>query len=88
MGVGLVSQDLLMPIFREGKGVYDLPSLVKIRDRTAKELGAFDVGVKRFINPHQYVVGMEKSLYDLKVNLITNIRTQKAHAYISPEEKE
>ena len=85
LSAGLVSQDLLVPVFRNGKCIYDLPPLAKIREKTLKELQAFDVGIKRFINPHQYVVGMEKSLYDLKVALITNIRSQTSHAYISPE---
>lgn len=86
LGANLVNQDLLVPIFRQGKRVYDCPPLAKIRAKTMKELDAFDVGIKRFINPHQYVVGMEKSIYDLKVALITNIRSQTAHDYIYPKQ--
>lgn len=76
------SKDLLVPIFKNGKCVYNLPSLTDIRKNTQKELSHFHTGVKRFINPHEYVVGMEKSLYDLKVNLITNIRNHTAHNFI------
>ncbi|HEV8051054.1 MAG TPA: nicotinate phosphoribosyltransferase [Parachlamydiaceae bacterium] len=68
------SKDLLIPIFKDGKCVYDLPSLKEIRANTQKELDQFHTGIKRFINPHEYIVGMEKSLYDLKLKLITNIR--------------
>jgi len=84
--LGLESRDLLMPIFRGGKRVYSLPSLAEIQQNTKKELNGFQVGIKRFLNPHQYVVGMEKSLYDLKVELIHNIRSSTSHAYvIAPE---
>jgi len=75
-------QDLLVPIFRGGQLVYQLPSLHMIRQKTADELSHFNVGIKRFLNPHQYLVGMEKSLYDLKIQLIKNIRSQKSHNYI------
>lgn len=72
----LKSHDLLIPIFRAGKLVYDLPSLQAIRANTQQELDRFQVGVKRFLNPHQYTVGMEKSLYDIKVDLIKKIRNK------------
>ncbi len=69
------SRDLLQPIFRGGKRVYELPLLSSIQENTKKELNTFSAGIKRFINPHQYVSGMEKSLYDLKVDLIDQIRS-------------
>lgn len=68
------AHDLLVPIFKSGKCVYTLPSLADIRTTTQRELSHFHSGIKRFINPHEYVVGMEKSLYDLKFNLIKDIR--------------
>jgi nicotinate phosphoribosyltransferase len=71
---GLQSRDLLQPIFREGKCVYELPSLNQIRENTKRELSHFPVGIKRYLNPHLYVVGMEKSLYEIKINLIKQIR--------------
>lgn len=67
-------KDLLIPIFQEGRRVYHPPSLPEIRQYTQKEMAHFHVGIKRFLNPHLYVVGMEKSLYDLKINLIKQIR--------------
>lgn len=83
----LSSKDLLVPIFRKGELVYDLPALQAIQARTQEELRTFQVGIKRFLNPHQYIVGMEKTLYDLKVELIQNIRLQTSHAYITPTEE-
>lgn len=71
---GVPSKDLLIPIFREGKCVYRLPSLKQIQELVKRELAAFPVGIKRFINPHLYTVGMEKRLYDLKIHLIKEAR--------------
>lgn len=72
---GLKSRDLLQPIFRDGKRVYELPSLEQIRDNTKKELSCFPMGIKRFLNPHRFVVGMEKSLFEIKLKLIKEIRS-------------
>jgi nicotinate phosphoribosyltransferase len=82
---GMQAEDLLVPIFRHGNRVYELPPLSAIRERTLRELDCFNVGVKRFLNPHKYFVGMEKSLYDLKVKLIRMIRDHTSHAYITEE---
>jgi len=70
----LVEEDLLVPIFRQGELCYDLPPVHEIRERTFSQLDLFHAGIKRFLNPHQYVVGMEHKLYDLKVDLIKKIR--------------
>ncbi len=78
---GVCSKDLLEPIFRQGKCIYRLPSLQNIRQYTKQELDRFSIGIKRFINPHLYTVGMEKKLYDLKIHLIKQIRH---HSLISP----
>ena len=66
--------DLLVPIFRKGRRVYESPSLEQIKARVKQELGGFHQGVKRFVNPHQYPVGLEKSLYALKTDLILRSR--------------
>lgn len=83
---GLKSEDLLVPIFDQGKLVYQVPPLKEIRSRTYQELDRFRVGIKRFLNPHQYVVGMEKSLYELKINLINKIRNNTSHSLVMPED--
>ncbi len=72
----LQSKDLLVPIFRAGRRVYEKPELSAIREHTQEELKRFPVGVKRFLNPHQYVVGMEKGLFDQKFGLIKTIRSK------------
>lgn len=72
---GMQSKDLLVPIFRKGKLVYKMPTLNEIREYSGSELSRFHVGIKRFLNPHTYYVGMEKSLYDIKTGLIKEIRS-------------
>lgn len=67
-------KDLLEPIFREGKCIYSLPSLVEIKRHSQKELSNFQIGIKRYLNPHLYFVGMEHSLYELKIDLMQQVR--------------
>ena len=66
--------DLLVPVFRKGRRVYDPPPLPQIKARVKEELSRFHQGIKRFVNPHQYPVGLEKSLYALKTDLILRSR--------------
>ncbi|GAB4234568.1 MAG: nicotinate phosphoribosyltransferase [Chlamydiales bacterium] len=68
--------DLLEPIFREGNCVYTSPSLKEIRQNTRNSLSSFHSGIKRFRNPHQYVVGMERNLYNKKIELIHELREE------------
>jgi len=86
MKKSMQSKDLLVPIFRGGRLVYKLPKLDEIREKTQNELKHFHVGIKRFLNPHKYVVGLEKTLYDLKIDLIKSIRTKSSQAYLPFEE--
>jgi nicotinate phosphoribosyltransferase len=66
--------DLLMPVFRDGQRVYGMPDLDQVRRRAQEQLAGFHAGVKRFVNPHQYPVGLEGGLFDLKTRLILKIR--------------
>ena len=38
------------------------------------EMDRLHAGVKRFVNPHQYPVGLEKGLFDLRTRLILQTR--------------
>lgn len=68
------SIDLLKPIFRKGKCVYHSPALDEIRSKMIRELAFFHKGLKRFLFPHQYPVGLEQGLYQKKISLIEQIR--------------
>lgn len=67
-------QNLLVPVVCNGYTCYHSPDLHQIRASAKSNLARFDTSIKRFVNPHQYVVGLESQLYDLKVNLIKKIR--------------
>lgn len=71
---GTVFEDLLVPIFQGGQQVYQTPPLAEIRRRTQSQLAKFHPGVKRFMNPHQYPVGLELGLHDLKTELVLRAR--------------
>jgi nicotinate phosphoribosyltransferase len=68
------AQDLLVPVFRGGKSVYDKPDLKDIRSRVQDQLGAFHGGIKRFVNPHQYPMGLEQSLHKRRTELVLKAR--------------
>ena len=63
-------EELLVPIFREGKCVYDQPALAQVRQRTIDQLAMLHPTVKRFTNPHRYPAGLEKKLFDLRNDLV------------------
>jgi nicotinate phosphoribosyltransferase len=70
----LLGEDLLLPVFCRGQCVYDVPSLAKSRDRLQEQLGLFQSGIKRFVHPHLYPVGLELGLHERKTKLILKAR--------------
>lgn len=70
-------EQLLEPIFRSGSLMYQEPDIQTIRRTVQNDLGQLDQGIKRFVNPHQYSVGLEKTLFDLKTELILELRNLK-----------
>jgi nicotinate phosphoribosyltransferase len=74
LGDGLDADDLLIPAVRGGGVVHQQKELAAIRSRTKQQLSMFRAGVRRHMNPHQYPVGLEKSLHVLKTALILQAR--------------
>lgn len=72
-----VYEDLLVSIFVDGKLVYTLPTIHESRSRVEEQLSNFHKGIKRFVNPHTYPVGLEKQLFDMKTDLIVKLRAEK-----------
>lgn len=66
--------DLLVPIFRQGRCVYDAPAIHEMRDCATRQLAMFHDGIKRFSNPHEYPVGLEKRLFELRTKQILKAR--------------
>ncbi|MBS0626506.1 MAG: nicotinate phosphoribosyltransferase [Verrucomicrobia bacterium] len=67
-------EDLLVPIFRNGKKVYHSPSLHDCRSLCLRELKRLPPSVERFTNPQPYLAGLEKKLYEKKLKLIAAAR--------------
>jgi nicotinate phosphoribosyltransferase len=68
------AEDLLVPVFRRGRRVYEPPPLPAVRARARAQLARFHAGVKRFLNPHRYPVGLERRLHDLRTRLVLEAR--------------
>ena len=77
LGPHLIREDMLKPIFHKGKLVYPLPALTESRLFAQQRLALFDKSIKRFCNPHSYPVGMEKSLYKKKLEIVEEIKKQR-----------
>lgn len=71
------SEDLLIPIMRGGAIVYDRPPLIESRSFVQEQLSGFHEGIKRFLHPHEYPVGLEQRLHELKTDLILQARSSK-----------
>lgn len=68
------SEDLLVPIFRAGRRVYDIPPLEDTRRRVREQLAQLHPTITRFVNPHRYPVGIEKGLYDRRMRQILELK--------------
>lgn len=78
------SEDLLVPVFRSGRRVYEPPDLPAVRRRAREQLAGFHGGIKRFANPHLYPVGLERQLFDLKTRLVLAARGLANHGVPNP----
>jgi len=66
--------ELLQPVARSGKIVAEKVSIHKIREHAASEQALFHEGIRRFVNPHVYPVGLEEKLFALKNRMILENR--------------
>jgi nicotinate phosphoribosyltransferase len=65
-------EELSIPVFINGKRVYDTPSLTKIQENTKKNLDRLGLEFKRFQNPHVYHVSLSEKLFRVKQELLMN----------------
>jgi nicotinate phosphoribosyltransferase len=72
------AEDLLVPVFRHGRPVYKVPTLEQTRERARRQLARLHPGIKRLVNPHQYVAGLELGLHELKTQLVLQARGEAA----------
>ena len=67
-------EDLLVPVFRAGHLVYRCPALAQVRDHATRSVSELDPSITRFLNPHSYPVGLERSVHDVRDALVRQAR--------------
>jgi nicotinate phosphoribosyltransferase len=77
IGSDAVYKDLLVPIYDQGKLVYESPGIEQIKQKVQEEIKSFHPTVTRLVNPHTYPVGNEKTLNELKTELTLQARLKK-----------
>ncbi|MBP3371006.1 MAG: nicotinate phosphoribosyltransferase [Clostridia bacterium] len=63
-------RELLVPIFKDGRRVYELPTLKEICEYSKVELSALWDTYRRLNRPHIYKVDLSQKLYDMKMQLL------------------
>ena len=74
--VNFYAKKLLVPIFEKGELVYQLPDLETIRRESAQKIAELWDEVKRLENPHVYYVDLSQRLWDLKTDMLNEIRSR------------
>ncbi len=62
-------EDLLIEVMKDGQ-ILHRPTITQIKNRCLEQMNALHPSIKRFTNPHIYPVGLEKSLFDKRNELI------------------
>ncbi len=70
------TEEVLVPIFKEGKRIYKMPTLLEIRNRAIQQAQQFPSEVLRLTNPHEYHVDLSKALWELKNSLISKAKPE------------
>lgn len=66
-------RELHTPIFKNGKVVYNSPSVMEIREYCQKELSTLWEESMRFVNPHLPYVDLSYPLFEMKNNLLEDL---------------
>ncbi len=73
-----VAKKLQVPVFKNGKQVYETPSVKEISKYRAEQIDSLWDEVTRFENPHTYYVDLSEDLWNLRNDLINQLRNEKA----------
>lgn len=69
-------RELLVPLFIDGKQVYEKPTIHEIQEYAKQELGTLWAEFKRLMNPQVYKVDISDKLYDLKKDLMQQYKNK------------
>ena len=64
------AKELLVPVFKDGVCVYELPTIAEIRAYCREQIDCLWDEVKRFENPHRYYVDLSQKLWNIKHQLL------------------
>ena len=67
---GVHAKRLNIPVYVNGRRVYENPSLTEIRSYCAAQVDTLWDEVKRFENPHRYYVDLSQKLWDERHRLL------------------
>jgi nicotinate phosphoribosyltransferase len=70
--------DLLVAVVRGGKAVAETESLGVIRSRVQSQLSRLHSTTRRLLNPHEYPVGLDVGLYELRDGMVRSARQDPA----------
>lgn len=74
MGPDTTSYDLLESVVQHGRTIAAAESLTQSRQRTLDQLAKLHPTIRRFLNPHEYPVGIDVGLHDLRDRMIREAR--------------
>ena len=66
-------RELLVPVFKDGKCIYESPSVMEIQEICNKEKDTIWDETKRFVNPQEIYVDLSQKLYDMKTALLNEM---------------
>ena len=66
-----------MPVFEDGRQVYESPALKDIQSYCRADLDTFWAQYKRLRNPHRYKVDLSRELWTLKQNMLEHRQARK-----------
>ncbi len=69
-GGSYTMREMLVPVIKNGKRIYQSPSVMEIRDICNKEKDTLWEENKRFVNPSKVYVDLSQKLYDMKNQLL------------------
>ena len=72
---GFTAKKLLCKIFDRGKLCYEEPNLSDIKKYCAEQIDTMWDEVLRFDNPHEYYVDMSQDLWELKNNMLRDVKS-------------
>ncbi len=68
------ARELLIPLFKKGKCVYDYPHIEIIKAYCKEQIDSMWDEVLRFENPHNYYVDLSQKLWDLKSDMLKAVK--------------